>query len=144
MSLITRSEPTVPHRRRAPTFAGLALALIAAATPAFAQDRPPAERQTLLDLAYVIGESHALRQACAGPSDQYWRSRMNELVQVETPDSAFAQQLAYAFNTGFSARQTAFPACTAKSRRQAEIDAAKGRELSATLASEMADDDAGR
>lgn len=116
----------------------------ALARPASAQDRPPAERQTLIDLAYVLGESHALRQACAGPDDQYWRMRMAQLVRLEQPDADFDKRLKDSFNTGFTARKGAFPACTAKARRQALADAAKGRELSATLVSEMAEDQAAR
>jgi uncharacterized protein (TIGR02301 family) len=112
--------------------------------PATAQDRSPAERQTLTDLAYVLGESHALRQVCAGADDQYWRTRMTELVRMEQPDADFDRQLKESFNTGFTARRGGFPSCTAKARRQAAADAAHGRELSATLATEMADDETPR
>jgi len=114
------------------------------AHPALAQDRPPQERQTLIALAYVLGESHALRQACAGVDDQYWRTRMARLVRLEQPDADFDRRLKESFNTGFTARRGAFPACTAKARRQAVTDAAQGRELSATLATEMADDQGAR
>jgi uncharacterized protein (TIGR02301 family) len=110
------------------------------AQPAAAQDRSPAERQTLIDLSYVLGESHALRQVCAGPDDQYWRTRMTQLVRVEQPDADFDKRLKQSFNTGFTARRAAFPSCSTKARRQAATDAAQGRELSATLATEMADD----
>ena len=64
----------------------LAILLAACATPALAQERTPAERQVLVDLAYVLGESHALRQTCEGAGDMLWRSRMEEMLRVEAAD----------------------------------------------------------
>lgn len=100
-----------------------------------AADRTPVQRQALTDLAYVLGESHALRQACHGEADQYWRARMQQLFEVEDPDQAFAGQAANAFNAGFAAGQAGHPKCTAKSRAAASRAAAKGRRLAAVLAS---------
>ena len=51
--------------------------------PAFAQERSIEMRESLVSLARVLGESHALRQACEGGEDQFWRSRMNRLVETE-------------------------------------------------------------
>jgi uncharacterized protein (TIGR02301 family) len=119
----------------------LALLLAAAmADPAHAQERTPAERQTLVELAYVIGESHALRQACAGPGDQYWRTRMQQLVAAEQPDAPFARRLTDSFNDGFMAGRQGFPTCTARTRQEAARVAQKGRELSVTLTGSVADD----
>jgi uncharacterized protein (TIGR02301 family) len=66
------------------------------------QERDAGERQRLLDLAYTIGENHALRQACEGEADQYWRARMVRLTEVEQADQAFDAQLRERFNTGFA------------------------------------------
>lgn len=90
------------------------------------------QRQQLLDLAYALGESHALRQACA-PDDQYWRERMRRLIEVERPDEAFAQRLADRFNTGFSVRQAQFPACTPAVRTEAAAAARRGRAAAQAL-----------
>jgi uncharacterized protein (TIGR02301 family) len=114
--------------------------LLALASIAHAQDRPPAQRQTLIDLAYVLGESHALRQACAGPADQYWRGRMQDLVHTETPDADLDRRLKTSFNTGFVAGQSAFAACNSVNRREAARLAARGRALSASLTAAMAED----
>ena len=102
------------------------------ASSAAAQDRAPAQRQQLLDLAYALGESHALRQACT-PDDQYWRERMRRLIEVERPDGAFAQRLADRFNTGFSVRQAQFPECTPAVRAEAAAAARRGRAAAAAL-----------
>jgi uncharacterized protein (TIGR02301 family) len=106
------------------------------------QDRTPAERQTLIDLSYVLGESHALRQVCTGVGDQYWRGRMSELVMVEAPDAAFEHRMKDAFNAGYLARQAAFPTCTPRVRREVTATAARGAALATMLTSPAADDDA--
>jgi uncharacterized protein (TIGR02301 family) len=118
--------------------AALMLALQAQAAGA---PRTPAERQTLTDLAYVLGQSHALRQACAGTADQFWRARMRALIAAETPDPAFEGQLKGAFNTGYSGGQAANPRCTPAVRRREAATAARGRALAASLTGPVAVDD---
>jgi uncharacterized protein (TIGR02301 family) len=120
-----------------------ALALVWAAG-ALAQSRTPAERQTLSALAFELGRSHALRQVCAGPADQFWRERMSALVATEAPDPAFEGQLNSAFNAGFTTAQTAFPRCTPRARGEAADAAARGRALAESLAAPVADDDPSR
>jgi len=113
--------------------ARLILILALASAPALAQDRPPAERQTLGELAYTLGESHALRQLCKGLGDQYWRDRMLRLTQVEDSDAAFDAVIRERFNTGYAAGQAQAQDCGAYSRR-AEADAAsRGQALAQTL-----------
>jgi uncharacterized protein (TIGR02301 family) len=127
--------------KRLPLNALLALAVLSGfmvgAGSALAQDRGPAERQTLLDLAFTLGESHALRQVCEGGDDQYWRSRMVRLTDVEKADQAFDAQLREKFNTGFAARQGEFPSCDDASRQAEQAVARKGQALSAKLARSM-------
>ncbi len=108
--------------------AALALVMIAA-TSAMAQDRTPAQRQTLTDLAYALGQSHALRQACEGGADQYWRTRMSQLLQTETPDEGFERSLREAFNTGYAAAQAQFQTCDARSQAEAVQVAHRGAAL---------------
>ena len=101
---------------------------------ASAQDRAPAARQALLDLANVIGESHALRWACQGDGDQYWRTRMFRLIEVEAPDQAFQARLSQAFNAGFATGRASFPRCSKATRAEAAAAARRGRDLAARLA----------
>jgi len=103
------------------------------ATPVLAQERPPPERQTLLDLAYTLGESHALRQVCGGEGDQFWRDRMVRMTDAEAADAAFDGRMKQAFNTGFATRQTEFPSCGPASRRAELASAAKGQALASQL-----------
>lgn len=111
--------------------------LVFAAAPVLAQDRAPAERQKLLDLAYTIGESHALRQICKGADDQYWRSRMVRMTEVEQADQGFDAQMRERFNTGFAAKQGEYPACDAASRQAERLAAQRGQALAAELARSM-------
>ena len=122
---------------RSPISVLLGLALLASAGPVLAQDRPPAERQRLLDLAFTLGESHALRQVCEGTGDQFWRARMVRLTQVEQADQAFDAQLRDRFNTGFAARQGEFPQCDDASRRAEQAAARHGQALAARLSRAM-------
>ena len=116
----------------------VSLSFLASST--LAQDRTPTQRQTLTDLAYVLGQSHALRQACQGAMDQYWRGRMLKMVDAETPDPAFETRLHNAFNAGFSSAQAQYPACGPDSRRAEAAAAAHGQALASSLAKAMADD----
>jgi uncharacterized protein (TIGR02301 family) len=121
--------------------AGLVLvcaASVAAQTPAA---RGPTERQALVDLAYVLGQSHALRQACTGVRDQHWRQRMETLVSTEQPDPALSRRLAESFNTGFATTQSAYPRCSARSRRAEAAAAARGEALATSLTAPVAEDD---
>ena len=105
------------------------LLAFAIAHSAAAQDRTPAQRQTLSELAYVLGQSHALRQACIGAADQYWRERMGQLLQTETPDEAFERSLRESFNTGYAAAQAQFSACDPRSQSEAAQVARHGASL---------------
>jgi uncharacterized protein (TIGR02301 family) len=115
----------------------LATAPLVGGALALAQEREPSERQTLVDLAYAIGESHALRQVCQGDGDQYWRERMEQLTLTEAPDSGFDARLKQAFNSGFFARQAQFPTCGPESRKAELAAARKGEGLSRKLASSV-------
>ena len=123
----------------------LAIGLVLAASAASAQPPPssavpppttsPQQRQGVVDLAYVLGEAHALHRACTGPEDNTWRARMGRLLQVEAPDALYRQRLMDSFNAGFTARSAEFPACTTKAVEAEQAVAAKGRSLSRHLAS---------
>jgi uncharacterized protein (TIGR02301 family) len=117
----------------------LVLAATALAPQALAQsqDRTPAVRQSLVDLAYVLGEAHALRQACQGEDDQYWRTRMIRMVDTEQPDAGLDRRLKESFNTGFASRQGEFPTCTGATRRAEIATAARGQSLAAQLSQVM-------
>ena len=108
----------------------LALAVVA---PAAAQDRTPAARRTLVDLAYVLGQAHGIALVCGGQT-QTWRARMARIRELEAPDAAFDRQLVEGFNGGFIDAQARFPACTRAARAEWTAVAARGRDLSRVIA----------
>ena len=114
----------------------LLLAFVLAAGPmgAFTQERPPVVRQNLVDLAYVLGEAHALRQVCQGVQDQYWRQRMMKLMETEQPDISMERRLRENFNTGFATRQGEFPTCTPAAEAAEAAAMRRGRGLAERLA----------
>lgn len=96
--------------------------------------RTPEERQTLVDLSYVLGEAHALRQVCSGVGDQTWRVRMNRMIELEKPDPGLSRRLVDAFNAGFMTRQAERPSCDAGALEAERATAVRGRALSEKLA----------
>lgn len=110
-----------------------ALALVLAA-PAEAQaPRTPDQRQVLLDLAFVLGEAHALRTACRGAEDQTWRARMTAMIQVEQPEEAFRRTLVERFNAGFMARLAAAGTCGSGTAEEERAVAGRGKALADRL-----------
>ena len=107
---------------------------LASAAPALAQDRSPAARRSLVDLAYVLGQAHGLALVCDGQT-QTWRARMARLRELETPDVAFDRQLVSGFNTGFLDIQTRYPGCSPAARSAMAAVAARGRDLARVVAS---------
>lgn len=114
---------------------GIAAVILAAAlaSAVHAQDRTPDQKKQMLDLAYVLGEAHALKEACA-PDDQTWRERMQRMLEVEAPDADFEAQLTTRFNDGFSARHADFPKCDPRAAKLEAKVAAQGEVLAKALA----------
>ena len=105
---------------------------------AVAEPAPPvrtaAERQVLTDLAFVLGQAHALHRVCAGPTDDTWRGRMAKLLQVEAAGDALKARLTDSFNAGFTSKDAQAKDCAAASTAEASV-AKHGAELSRKLSS---------
>ena len=113
-----------------------ALAL-AAGAGAFAQEPPRrsgADRQVVVQLAYSLGEAHALRRLCAGPGDATWYARMQRLEAQEAADDSSRAQLVESFNAGFAARQAQFVGCNRRSKMAERAVAQRGVALAQRLA----------
>jgi len=119
-----------------PYLLGVVLAALVAA-PVLAQERDADGRQQLLDLAYALGESHALRQVCQGETDQYWRARMARVTEVEQAGDALDVQMRERFNSGFAARRSEYPICDPDSRRAEQQAARRGQALALKLSQAM-------
>ena len=96
--------------------------------------RAPDGRQALADLAYVLGQAHALRQVCDS-GDQSWRTRMSRVLELEAADVALRRRLTDAFNAGFMTEQAVYPACGPKVKAAEQAVARKGNLLAQRLGS---------
>ncbi len=96
--------------------------------------RTPEQRQTLIDLAFVLGQAHALHRVCAGEADNTWRARMGKLIEVEAPPDALKAKLTDSFNAGFGSDAAKAKDCKAATAAEAAV-AKRGGELSRRLAS---------
>ncbi len=117
-------------------FACVILAGLVLLAPGVPQARDAQQQGILIELAGVLGESHALRQACAGREDQYWRARMMRLLEVEQAPAAVERALTSAFNNGYESRRRSYPVCTPTARRAEAAAAARGRSLARRLSQE--------
>lgn len=111
----------------------LSLSLLIA-LPALAQDRTPAQRQVLMELAGVIGQSHSIRQVCNGPEDGFWYERMLGLLKTEDADHEFSERLRAAFNAGFLDSRQRYFACNRITREAEARLGQRGQELARRLA----------
>ncbi len=111
----------------------LVLVLSVLALPASAQERTIEMREALVNLARVLGESHALRQTCEGAEDQFWRSRMNRLVDTEHAEPVLEREMKDAFNTGFAGARRLYGECGDPTRRAERLAAVRGHELALGL-----------
>jgi uncharacterized protein (TIGR02301 family) len=94
--------------------------------------RTPEQRQILIDLAFVLGQAHALHRVCAGPTDDTWRGRMQKLLEVEAPPDALKGRLTESFNAGFASKDAQAKDCGSASALEARV-ARRGAELARRL-----------
>lgn len=67
----------------------------------------------VIALSEVLGKAHAVRVACNGRNDQYWRSYMQRLLDLEAAyGGGLRTSMANAFNAGYSTTEAEFSACT--------------------------------
>jgi uncharacterized protein (TIGR02301 family) len=115
---------------------GLSLALLAAPFPALAQEAPAAgpPLEVLVDLAETLGQAHAIRALCNGDSDQTWRNYMMNMLAIEAPSGPRRSALTGAFNRGYRSQNGRTPTCTSDMRQIEAQIAARGRQLSESVA----------
>ncbi|WP_174301281.1 TIGR02301 family protein [Caulobacter sp. S45] len=115
------------------------MGLLVLADAAGAQEAPRrtgADRQVVVQLAYTLGEAHALRRLCAGPGESTWFGRMQRLESQEAADDAARAQLVESFNAGFAARQAQFVECSRRSRATERAVAQRGAALAQRLSAD--------
>jgi uncharacterized protein (TIGR02301 family) len=105
----------------------IAASLLALPLPAAAQTGSgyPAE-----PLAGLLGEMHALNYHCRTARQQYWRSRVQEMIDLEAPQpGAYRERLIASFNRGFQYYNPRRVRCGAEAEQELQALAARARPL---------------
>ena len=116
--------------------AGIALTPVMFAAPVQSQSRVPSQDyfRDVTALAEVLGKAHAIRVTCNGQNDQYWRTYMLRLLELEAPyQGGLRRSLVNGFNAGFSWGSDLHPVCDGNAVNAEKAYAAEGRDLSAKL-----------
>lgn len=88
-----------------------AIALAAAASPAFAVDNKPYDDR-LFRLTEILGAVHYLRELCSANDGQVWRERMKELMDAEGSSALRRARLTRSFNQGYRSYSRTYTTCT--------------------------------
>ncbi|MEM7663783.1 MAG: TIGR02301 family protein [Pseudomonadota bacterium] len=98
-------------------------------------DRGQAYMRDLVSLSEIMGSAHALRVACNGVDDQFWRSYMQQLLGLEAPSrSSLRSNMVDAFNRGYQSEQRRTRGCNAQTAATEAQYAERGRDISERLA----------
>ena len=115
-------------------------AVLAFVLPAHAQlDQPFVRSQDyfrdVIDLSETLGKAHAIRVLCNGRNDQYWRSYMLRLLELEAPyGGGLRSSMVNGFNAGFSSGQSEYRACSTDAVAAEKVFAESGQALANRLA----------
>ena len=125
----------MPHRVSLLAISLLGLSVLPGLS-AYGQSRVPSQDyyRDVTTLAEILGKSHAIRVVCNGRNDQYWRSYMLRLLELEAPyQGGLRRSLVNGFNAGFSWGSDLHPTCDSNAVSAEKTYAAEGRDLSARL-----------
>ena len=132
------------------------ISLLLCATPALAQESAAERRRaaqeareqaelrveqgmvtmtSLLDaMAKNLGQMHYLRTLCFGPDDQYWRSYMSQMLELESGNNYDRRSgLTRAFNAGYYEEQGRHSQCSQAVSADVAALAENGRSLATML-----------
>ena len=91
--------------------------------------------QDVIALSDVLGKAHAVRAICNGRNDQYWRSYMQRVLDLEAPyDGGLRSSMISAFNAGFAVSSDAHRVCDSQTVAAEKGYAAEGSALTNRLA----------
>ncbi len=117
--------------RRLPVLAATLSLAIAVPMPADAQK---GRLETLVELAAVLGEAHAIRTVCNGDGDQTWRNYMMSMIDLEAPSGPRKSTMTSAFNRGYRAQSGRTSSCSSDLVQVEAAIAARGRALADAVA----------
>ncbi|MBS0249711.1 MAG: TIGR02301 family protein [Proteobacteria bacterium] len=108
----------------------LMLALSAAGGPAFAASDSKPYDDRLMRLSEILGAIHYLRELCGANEGQYWRDRMNDLMNAEGSTALRRAKLTRAFNQGYRSYSRTYNTCSPSAQTAITRFLSEGSELS--------------
>lgn len=116
----------------------VALLILLHTASASAQVRSQDYIRDLVELAGILGGAHAIRVACNGRGDQYWRERMSGLLTLEAPEeSPLRRSMVDAFNRTYSFESERRLVCDSAARDGEAAYAAQGRIIADRIAARL-------
>jgi len=117
-------------------------AFIAEPTIAHTQYEDYVERKkNLIELAGIFGHLHHIRRTCEPRREaNIWRERMQNMIELEEPDSDTHLKMVNSFNENFRNSRNRFPSCNRQARDSAKNFANEGYILIEKLTSPLEDD----
>lgn len=88
----------------------------------------------VITLSETLGKAHAVRVVCNGRNDQYWRSYMQRLLELEAPyQGGLRRSMVNGFNAGFSTGKGLHQVCDSDTVAAEKTYASAGRDLAASM-----------
>lgn len=88
-----------------------------------------------LQVARVLGRAHSIRVTCNGRDDQFWRTYMQEMLDLEAPvRGAFRDSMARTFNDAFESESAFHSYCNEDAVAAEAKYAQEGRVIAEKLA----------
>ncbi len=108
------------------------LSLSLASATAAAQTVQPPYDDRLVRLSEIVGAVHYLRTLCSG-SDEGWRDRMQDLIDVEADTAERRARMIAAFNKGYRSFASVYRSCTDQAIEAEELYRKQGLELASEI-----------
>lgn len=121
--------------RRKPRLSVTAACVAAAAVVVFAPvaaaapDNKPYDDK-LMRLSEILGAVHYLRELCGANEGQYWRDRMQDLMETEGSSALRRARLTKAFNQGYRSYSRTYNTCSASAQTAITRFLGEGAQLS--------------
>jgi len=91
----------------------------------------------VIALSETLGKAHSVRAVCNGRNDQYWRSYMQRLLELEAPyQGGLRRSMVNGFNAGYSSGSAVHEVCNIEAVAAEKAYAGEGLALTNRLATE--------
>lgn len=109
-----------------------ALLALSMVMPVASQTGPIPYDDRLVRLSEIVGAVHYLRTLCSG-SDEGWRDRMQDLIDVEADTPERRARMVAAFNKGYRSFAAVYRNCTDRALEAEELYREQGLDLASEI-----------